>query len=176
MKRAIALALALSIVLLLCGCASNDYKKAVNLYEAGNYEEAKVLFEKNIDYEDSIEYIKNIEVLLDPVGAIEAECESIIRSDKKLWSAYMSLLDSSVRLGIATSGGNFVFETKYDEQSNDFACLVDIPYMNGNEVFMHYYFGFAGHLDVPNVIITNIESIEFTESKVDSFWARYWNH
>lgn len=175
MKKVLTVVMAV-MVLVLCGCKSGDYKKAVDLYETGNYAEAKVLFEKVGDYEDSATYLRNIEVLLDPVGAIEAECGNVISNDIKFMSGYLTLLQKFGQVGLATSGGQKIYETRYDEQSKEFACLVDIPYMNGSKVYMHYYFGFAGHLDVPDVVITKVESIEFTESKVSSFWSKYWKH
>lgn len=176
MKRIVALLLAFSMVVILCGCSSGNYKKAVSLYEAGNYEEAKIRFEKLGDYEDSEEYVKTIEVLLDPEGAIEAACKNTIDNTKNFWSGYYTLLDSLIKSGIISSGGKLIFETKYDEESKEFACLVDIPYMKGNTVGLHYYFGFSGYVDAPDVIIKNTDSIEFTEDRVNDFWAKYWKH
>ncbi len=44
------------IILILTGCDSSDYKKAVTLYEEGNYSEAAVIFAGLGDYEDSAEW------------------------------------------------------------------------------------------------------------------------
>lgn len=176
MKRIVALILVLSMVLVLCGCSSSNYKKAVDLYEKGNYEEAMTLFEKVGDYEDSEEYIRKLEVLLNPEAAIEAECKSIIDNTKNFWSGYYTLLQNLMKTGLVSSGGSLIYDTKYDEESGEFACLVDIPYMKGSEVYMHYYFGFAGYIDAPNVFVTHTDSIEFTVKDVDKFWDRYWKH
>lgn len=62
MKKLVALLLALSMVFALCGCSSSDYKKAKGLYDEGNYEEAKALFEKLGDYEDSKTYAQSCEI------------------------------------------------------------------------------------------------------------------
>ncbi len=56
MKKVVAMILALSMVFALCGCASNDYKRAVSLFEEEKYEKAKEIFEKLGDYEESKDY------------------------------------------------------------------------------------------------------------------------
>ena len=80
------------------------------------------------------------------------------------------------KAGLVTSGGKLVYETKYDKASKEFACLVDIPFMKDSKVYTHYYFGFSGNVEAPNVIITNTDSIEFSSYRVDSFWAKNWKH
>lgn len=55
MKRYIVLGLLLAF--LLTGCGNSDYKKAMTLYEEGNYEEAMVLFTELTDYEDSAQKV-----------------------------------------------------------------------------------------------------------------------
>ncbi|MBP3684167.1 MAG: tetratricopeptide repeat protein [Oscillospiraceae bacterium] len=55
MKKCILVVMVL--VLLLTGCGNSDYNKAMDLYEAGNYEEAIVLFLELGDYEDSAEKV-----------------------------------------------------------------------------------------------------------------------
>jgi len=45
------------LVVVLVGCASSNYNEAMELYEEGSYEEAKVLFEELDDYEDSSEMV-----------------------------------------------------------------------------------------------------------------------
>ena len=49
MKKAVALLLALSMVLSLCGCGNSqkkDYEKAISLFDEGSYEEAQAIFEE----------------------------------------------------------------------------------------------------------------------------------
>lgn len=54
MKRKISWVLALCLVLLaLTGCDSSDYKKATDLYEAGDYQAAAEMFDALGEYEDS---------------------------------------------------------------------------------------------------------------------------
>ena len=59
MKRRISWVLALCLVLLaLTGCDSSDYKKAQELFEAGEYEAAEQLFDQLGDYEDSKDMVE----------------------------------------------------------------------------------------------------------------------
>ena len=53
MKKIVAVILSLAIIGTLAGCDSSDYKKAVSLYESGNYLEAMERFEALGDYENS---------------------------------------------------------------------------------------------------------------------------
>lgn len=172
MKKFLALILALSMAFALCGCGNNDYKKAVSLFEEGEYEQAKELFIALKDYEDSEAYL----ILIDPVAAIEEKIKSEFDNDEAFWKTYNEYLNMAKSFGLASSGGKLVFDTKYDEQSKEFASLVDIPVMQGNTVYSHYYFGFYGFVDAPNVEIEGVDSIEFTESRVDTFWADHWKH
>ena len=176
MKRVIALILVLSMVFALCGCSSRDYKKAVSLFEEGEYEQAKELFIVLEDYKDSREYLEKSIVLLDPVTAIEKRIKSEFDNSKAFWKTYNEYLNMAKSFGLASSGGKLVFDTKYDEQSKEFACMVDIPTMQGDTVYTHYYLGFFGHIDAPNVEIEGVDSIEFTNSRVESFWVNHWKH
>ena len=57
MKRILSLILVLVMILGLTGCDSAAYKKAMELFEAGNYVEAKAIFSELRDYKDSAERI-----------------------------------------------------------------------------------------------------------------------
>lgn len=52
MKKLITALLALTLTLSLCGCENKEYTEAMDLYEAGKYEEALPLLEALGDYED----------------------------------------------------------------------------------------------------------------------------
>lgn len=59
MKRLISVVLLFSLCLNLCGCGkSGKYESAVALMDAGNYEEAIVVFTELGDYEDSIQKLE----------------------------------------------------------------------------------------------------------------------
>ena len=58
MRKLFALILSLVMLVMLTGCDSSDYKKAVSLYESGEYAEAVEMFEALGDYEDSAEMVK----------------------------------------------------------------------------------------------------------------------
>lgn len=53
MRKLFAVILSLIMLVVLAGCDSADYKKAVSLYEDGEYEQAMELFEALGDYEDA---------------------------------------------------------------------------------------------------------------------------
>ncbi len=57
MKRKILLCLAMSTAIMLSGCASSDYKKATELMNEKNYEEAIAVFTELGDYKDSANLI-----------------------------------------------------------------------------------------------------------------------
>lgn len=61
MKKKLLLAISLLVVfiLVLTGCNSSDYKKAISLYENGSYEEAAAAFEALGDYQDSKKQLVN---------------------------------------------------------------------------------------------------------------------
>lgn len=57
MRKYICLCLALMLCLCLCACKSSDYKKAMSLFETGEYEEAIAAFEALGEYKDSVQKI-----------------------------------------------------------------------------------------------------------------------
>ncbi|MBQ9986541.1 MAG: hypothetical protein IJP38_09600 [Oscillospiraceae bacterium] len=59
-KRIAAFILALVMVFTLTGCKSSDYKKAMALFDEGNFSEAQAAFEALGDYKDSLSYAENI--------------------------------------------------------------------------------------------------------------------
>ena len=77
MRKILCLYLVLTLCLCLCSCKSSDYKKAMSLYEAGEYEEAIVLFESLVDYKDSADMkteciYSNAIALVDAGNIVEA--------------------------------------------------------------------------------------------------------
>ncbi|MBQ9941725.1 MAG: hypothetical protein IJP03_01825 [Christensenellaceae bacterium] len=58
MKRFVAILLAAMLLFALAGCDGSDYKKATQLYEQGEFAEAKALFKELDDYKDSKEMVK----------------------------------------------------------------------------------------------------------------------
>lgn len=57
MRKLIALILSLVMLVMLTGCDSSDYKKAVSLFESGKYAEAAEMFVALGDYENSAEMV-----------------------------------------------------------------------------------------------------------------------
>ena len=62
MRKLLCLCLVFTLCLCLCSCKSSDYKKAMSLYEAGEYEEAIAAFEALADYKDSVQKIADCEL------------------------------------------------------------------------------------------------------------------
>ena len=54
------LSLCCALSILLCGCASSEYKKAVSLFEKGEYESAGEIFKSLGTYKDSADYLADI--------------------------------------------------------------------------------------------------------------------
>lgn len=59
MRKIVALLLVFVMMFTLCGCDSREYKKALSLYENGQYEEAHQIFTELGDYEDCQEMAIN---------------------------------------------------------------------------------------------------------------------
>lgn len=75
MKRVLCVCLVFAMCLCLCSCKSSDYKDAMALLEAGEYEMAKAAFEALGDYEDSIAKSTECEMemkYLDAVALMDA--------------------------------------------------------------------------------------------------------
>lgn len=75
-KKLISLFLCVAMICTVClcltSCKSSDYKEAVALLEAGNYEEAKAIFEALGDYEDSQQYLSRFHYFISDVQ-VESE-------------------------------------------------------------------------------------------------------
>ena len=153
-----------------------NYDEAISLFNSGKYNEAKTLFISLGNYEKSAEYVKAINVILDPESSIEVAVEDRVDSDKEFWNAYNDFIKTARDAGMNLSSGPMVYETKYDESSKEFACLVDIPLLQDGKEYLHDYYGFVGHIDAPNVIIDHIYSYELDNSGSEKFWAKAWRH
>lgn len=68
MKKIVVLLLALSMMFALCGCDNSDYKKAQQLFENGQYDEAKEAFEKLGDYKETSTYLEQIQIEKNKLG------------------------------------------------------------------------------------------------------------
>lgn len=97
MKKTLTLLLAIVMMLSLCGCNSSDYKKAVSLYEAGNYAEAAEIFTSLGDYEDAAE--------------MSVKCEYALAVDLLADGDYASALDVFAALG------DYADSIKYSKQA-----------------------------------------------------------
>lgn len=73
MKKVLALLLLFAMCLSLCACDSLDYKKAKELFDAGEYQQAKELCEKIVPYKDAVTIQRDCEAKL-----IEAELNTIL--------------------------------------------------------------------------------------------------
>lgn len=71
MKKTLALLLVLAMALSFCGCASSDYKKAVELYDRGELDSARDIFEQLGGYKDSAAYVEEINKSLDYDRAVK---------------------------------------------------------------------------------------------------------
>ena len=127
MKKLFTLILSLVILVMITGCDSTDYKKAVSLYESGKYEEAIEMFEELGDYEDSAEKvldcqynmaviayeseeyisaIKQFAALKDFKDSAEYRLEATWRALHAYIEANGEDLESTVRLSYVNKSGN----------------------------------------------------------------------
>ena len=100
-NRLLAVALAFAVMLLLCGCKSSDYKAAVELYNAGDYDAAKEAFSALGDYKDSTEYLADIPYQ-----------EAIIKFEA---GDYIGARGAFKKLGDYKESANYLMEMTYQE-------------------------------------------------------------
>lgn len=99
MKKALTLLLVIVMTLSLCGCDSSDYKKAVSLYEAGDYTEAAEIFTSLGDYEDAAE--------------LSAKCEYALALDLLADGDYESAFDMFATLGDYEDSIKYIKQAKW---------------------------------------------------------------
>ena len=127
MKKLFTLILSLVILVMITGCDSTDYKKAVSLYESGKYEEAIEMFEELGDYEDSAEKVLDCQYNMAVIAYESEEYISAIKqfaplkdfkdsAEYRLEATWRALhayieangedLESTVRLSYVNKSGN----------------------------------------------------------------------
>lgn len=103
MKRAFAIILALVMILPLCGCKSDDYEEALQLYNNGNYKQARAIFLTLEDYKDSKAMAEKCAIercieLLDDIADDEHFYESDVRYYEEAYFLYNDLSSSNQAL------------------------------------------------------------------------------
>ena len=99
MKKKIAVT---GIIMLICGlmltgCKSLDYKKAVELEQSESYEEAKAVFAGLGDYKDSADHLKECENRLSYAEGIELQDKEQYEDAAKIFGGLGEFLDSKER-------------------------------------------------------------------------------
>ena len=92
--------------LLLSGCDSSNYKKAVGLQEEGKYSDAADIFESLGEYEDSPERLNqcnNMSKAVDTLDKKNAELEELIDTARKTIDSDDKALDETLREKLETS-------------------------------------------------------------------------
>lgn len=64
MRKILCLCLVFTLCLCLCSCKSSDYKQAIELFNAGDYQQAMDIFIALEDYKDSVQKIKDCELAI----------------------------------------------------------------------------------------------------------------
>ena len=92
--------------LLLSGCDSSNYKKAVGLQEEGKYSDAADIFESLGEYEDSPERLNqcnNMSKAVDTLDKKNAELDELINTARKTINCEDKALDETLREKLETS-------------------------------------------------------------------------
>lgn len=103
MRKTVAiLTILLAVMLVLTGCDSSDYKKAINLYNNGKFDEAIAILVELGDYSDSNAvltdcYMKKCDISIkehdySSAVALLRECETIAQDSAEISSAFYSLV------------------------------------------------------------------------------------
>ena len=76
------------------GCASSDYKKALEYETAGDYEQAIVLLEGITDYKDASKHLSDCRAMVDSIAAFELAKEEVTKKNDE----FKKLIDESDNL------------------------------------------------------------------------------
>lgn len=98
-RRLIILVLVIALCLCLTGCKSSDYKKAVSLQEAGDFQAAADLFQALSDYQDSASRLETCHEYINYNNAISLQEEGNYQAAADLFAALDDFQDSASRLG-----------------------------------------------------------------------------
>ena len=85
MKKLCCMCIAAILCLILCSCKSSDYKNALSLYEAGEYEQALAVFVALGDYKDSVDYCQRLPKLILMKPYMEANVGDEVRFGNYDW-------------------------------------------------------------------------------------------
>ena len=143
-KKLLAILILCITVFSLTACDSSDYKKAMSLYESGDYEEAAKMFVELGDYEDSAEMaVKAKEELMyvtyaDVFEALKQETWYFNGGSDTILN-YLTFADKEANLGQVYFDGN----GKHDNGSNACSYIVDdvnvtITMVDGTELAIPY--------------------------------------
>lgn len=150
MRKILAMLLICILVFMLTGCDSSDYKKAMSMYENGEYKEAAEIFAKLGDYEDSAE----MAVKAEKQWALVTYADVFETLKQETWYFnggsdttlnYLTFTDEEATVGQVYFDGNGIHENG----SNACAYVVDdtsvtITMADGTEMAISYEKGDAG--------------------------------
>ena len=98
-RRLFVIALVMALCLCLTGCKSSDYKKAVGLQEAGDFQAAADLFQALGDYQDSASRLGTCHDYINYNNAVTLQEEGDYQAAAALFTALGDFEDSASRLG-----------------------------------------------------------------------------
>lgn len=133
MKKIVGVILSLAIIGTLAGCDSSDYKKAVSLYESGNYLEAMERFEALGDYENSRDLLNQCrydyaKMLFENGDYVNAREQFLIAEQSEKVSEYLRLTAWGIFINFL--GENGPISEKFDqydvEESTQVESLCEI--------------------------------------------------
>lgn len=116
MARGLCLVLLVAFVFLTIACEGSDFKKATELFQSEQYEEARVLFEKLGEYENSTEMVK--------------ECDYQLAVQQVNKGNYDEALLKLEKLGAYKDSADLITECKYQ---NILKLIVDQDYKSAIE-------------------------------------------
>lgn len=143
-KKLLAILILCITVFSLTACDSSDYKKAMSLYESGDYEEAAKMFVELGDYEDSAEMAVKAEEQL--MYVTYADVFESLKQETWYFNGgsdtvlnYLTFTDKEATLGQVYFDGN----GKHDNGSNACSYIVDdvnviITMVDGTELVIPY--------------------------------------
>lgn len=185
MKRIVGFLLCMVLFLSLCGCNSQDYKKAMALYQDGDFSSAKAIFDKLGNYDDAAKMSKdcsyNMAIELLSAGAyLEAhelfaalgEYEDSAEYDKQAkWGMlYLYIKENGEPNSDLESYALSYDISSEEEKESGITCLVHLSAEDANTMMV----SMSSRFDTGKVSFVKVMALRLVRENTEGEWYYYW--